>query len=112
MNGALADILLEMGYRFTSSIDECQNALIHFGLQELKPAILARMLTVMIQTHSGLKDNTQIYVSQHSSSYLLIKNKFQDTNSVYLSVENEKNSVQTWNVEIFVLTINDLVCND
>lgn len=64
MNGSLADMILEMGYQFTSSIEECRNALVHFGLQELKPTILARMLTVIIQTHSGLKGNTQIYVNQ------------------------------------------------
>lgn len=64
MNDSLADIILEMGYSFTASIEECRNALLQLGVEEFKPAILARMLSAMIKTHSGLKDHTQIYVNQ------------------------------------------------
>jgi CCR4-NOT transcription complex subunit 1 len=62
MDGSLADIILEMGYNFTSSVEDCRNALVHFGLQELKSSTIARMLSAMIKTHSGLNENTHIYV--------------------------------------------------
>jgi hypothetical protein len=65
MDSSLADMILEMGYNFTSSIEDCRNALIHFGLQELKPSTIARMLSAMIKTHSGLHENTHIYVNKH-----------------------------------------------
>jgi hypothetical protein len=63
MDGSLADIILEMGYNFTSSVEDCRNALVHFGLQELKPSTIARMISAMIKTHSGLNENTHIYVN-------------------------------------------------
>lgn len=81
MNGSLVDAILEMGYSFTSSIENCRNAFLQFDIEELQPSILARMLSAMIKT---LKDHTPI-------------------------IDNEKNSIQTWNMEIFVLVVNDLV---
>ncbi|CAF3833846.1 unnamed protein product, partial [Rotaria sordida] len=93
MDGSLADVILEMGYNFTACVEDCRNALIHFGLQELKPSTIARMLSVMIKTHSGHNENTHIY----------------DSNGTDIIINNEKNSLQTWNVDTFVLAINDLV---
>ncbi|CAF0830698.1 unnamed protein product [Rotaria sordida] len=93
MDGMLSDVILEMGYDFTSSIEHCRNALVHFGLQELKPSTIARILSSMIKTHSGLTENTSIY----------------DSNGVEMITNNDKNSSQTWNVDTFVIAINDLV---
>jgi CCR4-NOT transcription complex subunit 1 len=62
MDGSLADMILEMGYDFTASIEDCRNALIHFGLQELKSATIAHILSAMIRTHTGLTETTRIYV--------------------------------------------------
>jgi hypothetical protein len=70
MDGSLADVILEMGYNFTSSVEDCRNALVHFGLQELKPSTIARMLSAMIRTHSGLNETTHIYVNKY------LKNKY------------------------------------
>ncbi len=70
MDGSLADIVLEMGYNFTSSVEDCRNALVHFGLQELKPSTIARMLSAMIKTHSGLNENTHIYVTKSQICFL------------------------------------------
>lgn len=63
MDGSLADVILEMGYNFTASVEDCRNILVHFGLQELKPSTIARILSTMIKTHTGLKENTRIYVN-------------------------------------------------
>ena len=62
MDNNLADMILEMGYNFTSSVENCRNALMHFGLQEIKPSTIARMISAMIKTHTGLTEHTQIYV--------------------------------------------------
>ncbi len=64
MDGSLADIILEMGYNFTTSIENCRNVLVHFGLQELKSSTIARILSAMIKTHSGLSETTHIYVNK------------------------------------------------
>jgi CCR4-NOT transcription complex subunit 1 len=63
MDGILSDVILEMGYDFTASVEDCRNALVHFGLQELRPSTIARMISAMIKTHSGLNENTRIYVN-------------------------------------------------
>jgi len=79
MDNSLADIILEMGYNFTSSVENCRNALVHFGLQELKSSIIARMISAMIKTHSGLNENTHIYVNKHLFFNFFVfnnKNKF------------------------------------
>lgn len=62
MNSSLADLILEMGYDFTGSVDDCRNALVHFGLQELKPSTIARILSMMVKTHDGLTESTRIMV--------------------------------------------------
>ncbi|CAF3940349.1 unnamed protein product, partial [Rotaria magnacalcarata] len=93
MDDSLADVILEMGYSFTACVEDCRNALVHFGLQELKPSTIARMLSIMIKTHSGLTENTHIYNSDGTD----------------ISINNEKNALQTWNIDTFVLAINDLV---
>jgi CCR4-NOT transcription complex subunit 1 len=93
MDGALSDVILEMGYEFTGSVEDCRNALVHFGLQELKPSTIARMLSAMIKTHSGLNENTRIY----------------ESNGTEMVINNDKHSLQTWNMDTFVIAINDLV---
>lgn len=67
MDGILSDLILEMGYDFTASVEDCRNVLVHFGLQELKAATIARILSAMIKTHSGLNENTRIYVKDSFS---------------------------------------------
>jgi CCR4-NOT transcription complex subunit 1 len=64
MDGSLADIILEIGYNFTSSVEDCRNTLMHFGLQEFKSSTIARMLSAMIKTHSGLNEKTHFYVNK------------------------------------------------
>ncbi|CAF2639317.1 unnamed protein product [Rotaria sp. Silwood2] len=63
MNGILCDVVLEMGYDFTSSIEHCRNTLARFGLQEFKPSTIGCILSGMIKAHSGLNENTSIYVN-------------------------------------------------
>jgi CCR4-NOT transcription complex subunit 1 len=72
MDGSLADVILEMGYNFTACVEDCRNALVHFGLQELKPSTIARMLSAMIKTHSGLNETTHIYVNQNLEIFFSI----------------------------------------
>jgi len=87
----LSELVLEMGYDFTGSIDNCRTALVHFGVAELKPPTIARILSSMIKTHSNWTENTRLFDSNGSE---------------ILSCSNEN---KHWNVEIFVSTINELV---
>ena len=70
MNGTLAEVILEMGYDFTASIEDCRNALVQFGLQELKAPTIARILSAMIRTHAGLNETTRIYVNERTEFHL------------------------------------------
>lgn len=52
----LADMIMEMGYNFTSSVENCRSALNSLGGRDLNPAAIARILSMMARTHSGLDD--------------------------------------------------------
>ena len=76
MNGNLADLILEMGYDFTASPDDCRNAVVHIGLKEFQPATIARILSAMIRTHSGLNGTTRILVRTTNKNVLRRKFSF------------------------------------
>ncbi|CAF1576548.1 unnamed protein product, partial [Adineta ricciae] len=93
MDGSLADVILEIGYSFTASTEDCRKTLVHFGVQEIEPMTVARIISAMINTHSGLRNDTPIL----------------DSNGNDLIVTTDQQSFQTWNTDTFVLVINDLI---
>ncbi|CAF3168779.1 unnamed protein product [Rotaria sp. Silwood2] len=44
VDGILSDVILEVGYQFTSSMEHCRHVLVHFDLQELKSSPITRIL--------------------------------------------------------------------
>ncbi|XP_018332618.1 CCR4-NOT transcription complex subunit 1 [Agrilus planipennis] len=48
---SLADLVSELGYSFTSSVDECRNNLLKLGGRDVTPSAIARVLTLMCKTH-------------------------------------------------------------
>lgn len=91
-----------MGYSICSSLEECRRNLLSvtngngssviFG-----PLSIAKVLSMMIRTHTGLD-------SQSSLTYWPGDNTNHDPD------KTSKNLI-TWNVDIFVLAIKDLVLN-
>lgn len=57
---SLADLVAEIGYGLTSSVEECRGNLVKLGGREVSPAVIARVLTVMCRTHSGLEDSLNV----------------------------------------------------
>lgn len=53
MDGNLADLILEVGYNFTANIEECRTSLMQFGIRDVTPASVARVLAMMARTHTG-----------------------------------------------------------
>lgn len=101
MDPSLADLVMEMGYSICSSLEECRKNLLSvisgngsssviFG-----PLSIAKVLSMMIRTHTGLD-------SQSNLTYWPGDNANHDL---------DKSSVNctTWNVDVFVHTIKDLV---
>ncbi|CAF0914580.1 unnamed protein product [Brachionus calyciflorus] len=86
MENSIVSIIQEIGYSFTSNPEECRKGL--FSIlndsninDSLNPTIVARILSMMLRTHN-------------SSSNL-----------------GEEESINTWNLDVFVLTVQDLVPN-
>ena len=63
MEGSLADMILEVGYGCTSSIEECRNTLVQLGVREITAASVARVLSMMARTPAGLTDHISVQVS-------------------------------------------------
>ncbi|CAH0545815.1 unnamed protein product [Brassicogethes aeneus] len=80
---SLADVISEVGYAFTASVEECRSHLLKLGGRDISPGVVARVISVMSRTHSGLDDSFN------------------------------KNSVDrsTWNIEVFVQALKEVVQN-
>lgn len=100
MDPSLADLVMEMGYSICSSLEECRrnllsvisgnNSSIIFG-----PLSIAKVLSMMIRTYTRLdsKSNLTYWPGDNANH------------------DQEKNSSNctTWNVDVFVHTVKELV---
>lgn len=82
METSMADLIQEMGYGLTSSLEECRNNLLKLGGRDITASQVARVLSVMCKTYNGLDDSINI---QAPGTF----NKGSDGRN-------------TWNVEVFV----------
>lgn len=87
---SLADLVAEIGYGLTSSVEECRNNLMKLGGRDISPSVVARVLTVMCRTHSGLEDSLNI---QTPGSF------------------NKSAEGRTWNVEVLVQALKEVAPN-
>lgn len=100
MDPSLADLVMEMGYSICSSLEECRrNVLSVIGGSSssviLGSSSIAKVLSMMIRTHTGLD-------SQSTLPYWPGDNANHD-------LDKTSNNCTSWNVEIFVHTVKDLV---
>lgn len=91
LDTSLADLVTEIGYAFTSSVEECRNNLVKLGGRDISPATVARLLGVMCRTHSGLDESLSI---QTPGSF----NKGPDGRT-------------SWNVEVLIQALKEIVAN-
>ncbi|CAH1270308.1 CNOT1 [Branchiostoma lanceolatum] len=98
MEGSLAELMQEVGYGCCASVEECRNTLLQFGVREVTPAVVARVLGMMARTHVGLSDSIplQSLTSPGGSIWSEGKDK------------SEGGQSQSWSVDVFVDVLQDL----
>ncbi|KAK6167378.1 hypothetical protein SNE40_021420 [Patella caerulea] len=85
MAASLADLILESGCGCTLTVEECRNRLVQFGVKEITPSSLAKVLGMMARYPNGLNEQVP-------------------TNPGWNDTQGET----IWNEEVFVLVVKDL----
>ncbi|XP_064641680.1 CCR4-NOT transcription complex subunit 1-like isoform X3 [Lineus longissimus] len=95
---SLADMIVEVGYSCTASIEECRTTLVQFGVREITPASIARVLGLMAKTPSGLGDQINVQSINQPGGSIWGESKEKQDNG----------GLATWNVDVFVQVVQDL----
>lgn len=90
---------MELGYSFTSSVDECRSALAGLGAREISPTCVARVLAHMARSCSNLDDAGGLQSFWGNSAS-------QDSNK---EKPSDSTMPTTWNVEVFIQTLKEMV---
>lgn len=118
LDGSLADLVLELGYSFCNAVEECRSNLLNFGVSSITPAAVAKVLGVMVRTHTGLPSEQIGLQNLNSPSSLWSDNKDKtSSNQSQSSTGNDSNLTGTgnltgphgWNVEVFVKALLEVV---
>lgn len=103
LENSLPDLIMEMGYGFCSSVEECKNNLINLNARDLPPATVARIIALMIRSHTGLGEQIPLQSLQNAQNYW--GNEKNDKNS------NDLAHPTTWSIENFVQAVKELSPN-
>ncbi|XP_026284061.1 CCR4-NOT transcription complex subunit 1 [Frankliniella occidentalis] len=105
----LADMIMEMGYNFTSSFEQCRNALgsLSLGGRDIPAGAVARILSMMARTHSGLDDQVSLQSLNSSNFWGGSESGVKDKGGGV----NDPSHPTTWNIEVFIQTLKELVPN-
>ncbi|KAG0416949.1 hypothetical protein HPB47_006047 [Ixodes persulcatus] len=95
MEPSHVELIKEVGYGFTASVEECRQGLMAMGLRDPGPCMVARVLCMMANTHTGLTEPLQGLGSSATGS----SSWGPDKDSGHAS----------WNIDIFVQALYDLV---
>jgi len=99
LDPSLADLVMEMGYSICSSVEECRQNLLSVisGKSSVTFGSLsiAKVLSMMIRTHTSLDTQSTL--------------KYWPGKKVNPDVDTTSTNPTTWNIEVFVHTIKDLV---
>ncbi|GIY40367.1 CCR4-NOT transcription complex subunit 1 [Caerostris extrusa] len=91
------EIIQEMGYNFTASVEECKNNMSQIGLREIKASLVAKVISMMARSCTGLSDALPLQ-NMNSMSSMWGDNK----------EKSDANQQATWNVEAFVQAVRDI----
>lgn len=100
LDTSLSDLVSEMGYSFTASLEDCRNNLINLGGRDITPQSVARVIGVMCRTHTGLEDSLNLQTP----------NSFWPNSNPELK-DKVSNGQASWNVEIFVQALKEVAPN-
>lgn len=95
-NTNLVELIMELGYGFTSSVEECRSSLASLGAREMTARCVAKVLAYMSRTCSGLEDAGGLHSFWENSGSQDNKEKSGETPT-------------TWNVEVFVQAVKEVV---
>ncbi|XP_069510725.1 CCR4-NOT transcription complex subunit 1 isoform X2 [Ambystoma mexicanum] len=98
MESSLADFMQEVGYGFCSSVEECRNIIVQFGVREVTAVQVARVLGMMARTHSGLTDGIPLQSISAPGSGIWSDGKDKSDGS----------QAHTWNVEVLIDVVKEL----
>lgn len=97
---SLVELIMELGYSFTSNVEECRTALAGLGAREISPVCAARVLAHMARTCNNLDDagGLQSFWGNSATAQDSSKEK-----------SSENNVSTTWNVEVFIQALKEIV---
>nr|DBA16696.1 TPA: hypothetical protein GDO54_002239 [Pyxicephalus adspersus] len=98
MDSSLADFMQEVGYTFCSSVEECRNIVVQFGVREVTAVQVARVLGMMARTHTGITDGISLQSITAPGSGIWSDGKD----------KNDGVQTHTWNVEVLIDVVKDL----
>jgi len=97
---SLVELIMELGYSFTSSVEECRTALASLGAREISPTCAAHILSHMTRSCNILDDpgGLQTFWGNSAAS--------QDSNK---EKSSETTTPTTWNIEVFIQALKEIV---
>jgi hypothetical protein len=97
LDNALPELVRECGYQFTVSVEACRNNLRNWigANGEIHAATVARIIGVMVRTHTGLDDSASLQNLNATGTSLWEKDK-------------DPASPKTWNLEVFIKVVHEL----
>lgn len=100
MDHSLADIIRDIGYSFTTSVEECKTNMLNFGAREPTAIDVARTVSMMIRYQtSNFPEGPQI---QTPGTYWISHDP---------KKEGAANSMGEWNADVFVQTLKEMASN-
>lgn len=95
LDTALPELIRELGYTFTANVDQCRANLRQLGGgPDIHAATVARIIGVMVRTHTGLDDPTTLQNMNATGTSLWDKDKV--------------NEPKTWNMDVFIKAVHEL----
>lgn len=102
LENSLPDLVAEMGYTFTSSLEECRNSLLSLSGGGITPVSVARVISTMCRTHTNLEESLSL---QSPASF------WSGNSGENKDKPGQGSASNTWNVEIFVQALKDVSPN-
>jgi hypothetical protein len=99
LENSIAEQFVELGYGVTSTKEDCKVNLIKLGVPErVTPRAVARVLAMMVRTHSSGGEQLSLQNLRSTSSLWNDEKK------------GDGSASQSWNIENFVYALHEIVC--
>ncbi|XP_044732731.1 CCR4-NOT transcription complex subunit 1 isoform X2 [Chrysoperla carnea] len=105
MDSSLADIIAEMGYNFTSSLEECRNVLRSLTNREITPLSVACVISTMCRTNTSIEDGSGLGLQTPGAFWSGSSDQKDKQN------QNAECRSNNWNVDIFVQALKEVAPN-